>query len=46
MMRIYQTGNSTIVTDFFLPDLAKKKEHFIEYLVQVLWFERNRCQNA
>jgi hypothetical protein len=24
----------------------QKKEHFIEYLVQVLWFERNRCQNA
>jgi len=23
-----------------------KKQHFIEYLVQVLWFERNRCQNA
>ena len=20
--------------------------YFIEYLVQVLWFERNRCQNA
>jgi hypothetical protein len=24
----------------------QKKEHFIEYLVQVFWFERNRCQNA
>jgi hypothetical protein len=25
---------------------CNKKEHFIEYLVQVLCFERNRCQNA
>jgi hypothetical protein len=30
----------------FLLGFLQKKEHFIEYLVQVLWFERNRCQNA
>ena len=26
--------------------ICKKKEHFIEYLLPVLWLERNRCQNV
>ena len=28
----------------FFIGLSEKKEHFIEYLLQVLWLERNRCQ--
>jgi hypothetical protein len=30
----------------FLLSFLQKKPHFIEYLVQILWFEWNRCQNA
>jgi hypothetical protein len=40
------TSNQRVDLFRFLLGFLQKKEHFIEYLVQVLWFERNRCQNA
>jgi hypothetical protein len=43
---VFQMDLETSLMFRFLLGFLQKKEHFIEYLVQALWFERNRCQNT